>query len=165
MKKRIIIITAILIILIIAILVFITYFKNDYSGVNVDTKDIMNKISVSLGSDIPPMMLLDEQQVIDTYDIDISKVENYVINIPIMNIRADEIAIIKVKNINDVEYIKNKLNDRLLTIQSTFERYLQDQFELSKAPLIIVRGKYILMSISENNDKIETAFESYFIKK
>jgi len=161
-NKLLIIIIAILIIITIVAVVFTTYFKDDYSNVNLNTSDIMNDISVNLGSDMPPMMLLEDEQLKDTYDIDVSKLDSYVIKIPIMNIRADEIAIIKVKNIKDIEYVKNKLKVRLGNIENTFERYLQDQYELAKNPLIITRGKYILMSISDKNDDIESTFTNYF---
>ncbi|MDD2376078.1 MAG: DUF4358 domain-containing protein [Clostridia bacterium] len=163
MKKNILIITILLLIIIIIVfVVFITYFKDDYSNVNLNSSDIMNDISLNLGNDMTPMILLEEQQVKDTYDIDVLKLESYVIKIPIMNIRADEIAIIKVKNIRDIEYVKSKLKFRLRNIENTFERYLQDQFELVKNSLIISRGKYILMSISDRNDDIENTFRSYF---
>ena len=166
MRKKFLTITiAILIILIVSALLFVTYFKDDYPNVTLSASDMMNDISKSLGNNIPPMMLLDEQQVKDTYDIDVLKLENYVIKVPMMNIRADEIAIIKVKNMKDVEYVKNKLKIRLENIQNTFKGYLQDQYELAKNPLIISRGKYILMSVSDKNDDIETVFKGYFDNK
>lgn len=161
-KKLLIVIITVLIIITIIAVVFVTYFKDDYSNVNLNTSDIMNDISENLGNDMPPMMLLEDEQVKDTYDIDVLKLDSYVIKIPIMNIRADEIAIIKVKNIKDIEYVKNKLKVRLANIENIFEGYLQDQYELAKNPLIITRGKYILMSISDKNDEIESTFTSYF---
>jgi len=164
MKKKILIITiVILVILVIVAIVLNVYSKDDYSNVNINTTDIMNNISTTLGSDMPSMMQLDEEQVMDEYDLDIIKLENYIIKIPVMNIRADEIAIIKVKDINDIEYTKNKLKDRLINIENIFKNYLQDQYDLAKNPLIISRGKYILMSISERNDEIESIFKSYFV--
>jgi hypothetical protein len=161
-NKILIIIIVVIMILIIATITLIIYSKQDYSNVTIDTVDIMNNISTSLGSDIPPMMQLDVQQVTDEYNIDILKLESYTIKIPMMNIRADEIAIIKVKNIDDIEYIKGKLKGRLTKIENTFEKYLPDQYELAKSPLIVSKGKYILMSISEKNDEIENIFKSYF---
>jgi len=164
MKNKILIITIIILVLLsITAIVVIIFSRDDYTNVNVDTADIMNNISVSLGSDIPPMMQLDEQQVIDEYNIDVLKLESYIIKIPMMNIRADEIAIIKVKDSNDIQYIKDKLKERLIKIENIFEKYLPDQYELAKIPLIISKGKYILMSISEKNDEIENIFKSYFI--
>jgi len=151
-----------LIIITILAVVFVIYFKDDYPNVTLNTSDIMSKISEN---DVTPMILLDEQQVKDIYGIDVLKLENYVIKIPMMNIRADEIAILKVKNMDDVEYIKNKLKVRIENIQNIFKGYLQDQYELSKNSLIISRGKYILMSVSDKNDDIGTIFKSYFNNK
>ena len=164
-KKFLIIIIAILIILIILVLIYVKYFKNDYPDVTLSTSDIMTDMVTKLGNEVTPMMTLDEQQVKDIYDIDALKLENYVIKIPMMNIRADEIAIIKVKNMKDVEYVKNKFKIRVKNIQNTFEGYLEDQYELAKNSLIISLGKYILMSVSDKNDDIETVFKSYFDNK
>lgn len=159
-KKTIFAIIVILVILVISIIIL--YFKEDYSNVNVKTVDIMSNISENLDDDMPPMLELDEQGLKDTYNIDIEKVEDYIVEIPIMNVRANEIAIIKVNNRRDVQYIKNKFNERVEVIKSGFDGYLQDQLELAINPLIISKGKYVLMSISERNDDIEKIFNSYF---
>jgi hypothetical protein len=158
MKNKLLIIIAIVIILSVVLTV---YFKSDkYSNINIETKDIMNNILKGLGNDVPPMMQLDDEQVKDEYNIDILKVENYIIKIPMMNIRADEIAIVKVKNMSDVQYIKNKFGERARLVENTFKGYLQDQYELAGKPLIISKGKYILMSISDRNDDIQNIFEN-----
>lgn len=161
-KKAWIIIVIILIILVLS--AFLLYNRDNYTNVTVKTVDIMNNISESLDDEMYPMVELDEQGVKDKYDIDIERLDDYIIKIPIMNIRTDEIAIVKVKNIRDVEYVKNKFRERVKMVQGTFEDYLQDQYELAKNPLIISKGRYVLMSISERNDDIETIFKSYFIK-
>lgn len=161
-KKAWIIIVIILIILVSS--AFLLYNRDNYTNVTVKTVDIMNNISESLDDEMYPMVELDEQGVKDKYDIDIERLDDYIIKIPIMNIRTDEIAIVKVKNIRDVEYVKNKFRERVKMVQGTFEDYLQDQYELAKNPLIISKGRYVLMSISDRNDDIETIFKSYFIK-
>ncbi|MDF2866191.1 MAG: hypothetical protein K0R72_1009 [Clostridia bacterium] len=160
-NKRLVIVIIILVILVISSIII--FFREDYSKVNVKTIDIMDNICETLDEDIPNMIDLTEEELKNNYNIDVDKIEEYVVKMPIMNVRANEIAIIKVKNIRDIGYIKDKVNDRIKNIQDSFDGYLQDQLVIAKSPLIIVKGRYVLMSISESNDTIESIFNSYFI--
>lgn len=161
MKKKIVILVTI-VVLSILILLAMTFLKDDYSFVNVQTSEIMNNITTTLEKDFPPMLELDDLAVIETYGIDVEILENYIIKIPIMNIRADEIAIVKVKDIKNIGHILKKFNERVVTVQKTFENYLDDQYSLAINPLVVTKGKYVLMSISEKNEIIENIFDSYF---
>jgi len=162
MKKKIVILVTI-VVLSILILLAMTFLKDDYSFVNVQTSEIMNNITTTLEKDFPPMLELDDLAVIETYGIDVEILENYIIKIPIMNIRADEIAIVKVKDIKNIGNILKKFNERVVTVQKTFENYLDDQYSLAINPLVVTKGKYVLMSISEKNEIIENIFDSYFV--
>lgn len=168
MKRKIVILGAIVVVVVVVILILIILltmilFKEDYSFVNVQTSEIMNNISTTLEKDFPPMLELDDLTVNDTYGIDTGTLESYIIKIPIMNIRADEIAIVKVKEIKDIGHVVKKFNERVLDVQKTFEHYLDDQYNIAKNPLVVAKGNYVLMSISEKNETIENIFNSYFV--
>lgn len=163
MKRKIMILIIIVVLLSVLTVVATTLLKEDYSFVNVQTSEIMNNISTTLENEFLHMIELDDFAVNSTYGIDTEILENYIIKVPIMNIRADEIAIVKVKDIKDVDNIVKKFNERVTTVQKTFENYLDEQYDLAKNPLVINKGKYILMSISEKNEIIENIFNSYFV--
>ncbi len=164
MKNKHLKITILITISIIMLATIIIYLKSDnYANVNIETDYIINSITNELGNDMPSMIKLDDEQVINEYKLDISKIADYIIKIPMMNIRADEIAIVKVKDINDVNYIKNKFRERVTIIESTFKGYLQEQYELTKNPLIISKGKYVLLSISDRNDDIQNIFNNCIV--
>lgn len=166
MKKRKLIIFAIAIVVILAIFVIYTQLRDDYSNVTVTTNEIMDNIFQNLKEDnFSQNTELDDSGISETYGIDISKIDNYIIKVPIMNIRADEIAIIKIKEIKDLSYIVNKLKERANVVQNTFNKYLQDQYNLAVDHIIVIKGKYILFSISEDNEQIENIFNSYFVVK
>lgn len=163
MKRKIMILIIIVVLLSVLTVVATTLLKEDYSFVNAQTSEIMNNISTTLENEFLHMIELDDFAVNSTYGIDTEILENYIIKVPIMNIRADEIAIVKVKDIKDVDNIVKKFNERVTTVQKTFENYLDEQYDLAKNPLVINKGKYILMSISEKNEIIENIFNSYFV--
>lgn len=161
-KKKIIliVITALLIVVLLCAQMLL---KEDYSNVNVEISEIMNTISQTLNKAFPTMIELDDSNLNSTYGIEPETLEEYIIKVPIINIRADEIAIVKVKDIKYVKDIENKFRERANTIQHTFEDYLDEQYVLTKNPLIISKGKYVLMSVSEKNEIIEEIFNSYFV--
>lgn len=165
MKKKVLIISIVVILIIFAILIVSIQFKDDFSHVTVAPNDIMNNISESLKGEFSQTIELDNESLNEMYSIDSSKLDSYIIKVPIMNIRADEIAIVKVKEKKDVSYIVNKIKERANVVKNTFNKYLEDQYELAENNIIITKGKYILFSISENNEQIEEIFNSYFITK
>ncbi|MEG1010161.1 MAG: DUF4358 domain-containing protein [Clostridia bacterium] len=139
-------------------------YNNKYLNIAVTPKEIQQKIFDSLDSEIPATIQIDNEQFTELYNL--NNVEDFCINIPMMNISATEIGIIKVKNLNDVNYVKDKLDKRAKTILNDQEKYLNDQYELAKKPLIKAKGKYVIFSISEVNNEIENIFDSFFeVKK
>ncbi|MEG1705788.1 MAG: DUF4358 domain-containing protein [Clostridia bacterium] len=170
MKKNQIIIMVSLIV-IIAILVVAAFVimpklkKDDYSKITVTSKEMMDKIVTNLGEQMPKMMDVTKEDFTTIYGINLDKLDNYSAQMPMMNIRVNEVVIVKVKDIKDVEEVKSKLKTRSEAVAKTFETYLADQYEIAKAPIITSKGKYVLMTISEKKDDIEKIFNSYFEKK
>lgn len=165
MKKTVLILSIAVILLISIILVIKIQFKDEYPQVTIASNEIMSNISQSLKGEFSQTIEIDDTSLNEMYGIDSSKLDNYIIKVPIMNIRADEIAIIKVKEIKDVNYIVNKFKERASIVQNTFNKYLEDQYELAVNNIIVVKGKYVLFSISEKNEQIENIFNSYFASK
>lgn len=113
----------------------------------------------------PSLMTMDSDMMKDAYAIDSSLLEEYSIRFPMMNIKATEIAIFKVKKEKDIDAVKEGIEKRAGTIQKQFETYLPDQYENAKNYKVVTNGNYVLFIISESADDLEKAFNSYFDKK
>lgn len=110
----------------------------------------------------PALMALDAEEVEDFYGLDVEKLEEYSVHIPMMNVKTNEIAIIKVKDEKDVEEIENAVKQRAEDVQKQFEHYLPDQYENAKNYKLNTKGKYVLFIISEDADTLVDVYERFF---
>lgn len=113
----------------------------------------------------PSLMTMDSDSLKDMYSIDSSLLEDYSVRYPMMNVKATEIAVFKVKNKKDIDTIKDGIKTRATTIQKNFEHYLPDQYENALNYTVTTNGNYVLFIISDKADDLKKAFNSYFEKK
>lgn len=102
-----------------------------------------------------------EEILTDIYKIKPEDVEEYVINIPMMNTKADEIAIIKAKS-GKLDSVKKSVEDRKKDLEDKWKTYLPDQYEIVKKGKIVTVGDYILFIVNEKADKVEENFKKLF---
>jgi hypothetical protein len=130
--------------------------------VKVAVSDIMKKITQEV--ELPAMMDLKKEEMKDYYYINPDDVEEYIIKTPMMNVMATEIAIIKVKDVKNVESVKEGINKRVKDLEGIWEQYLPRQYELVKNHVLKSNGQYIILIIHEDAKKIEETFDSFFKK-
>lgn len=104
----------------------------------------------------------DEEKLKKLYDIDSENLEEYILYIPKSNIEANEIAIFKVKESEDLEEVEEKIKDRVEEQATNFKDYLPDEYYLIEKNVLKTKGNYILFAISEDVDKIEKVFDESF---
>jgi len=110
----------------------------------------------------PMMMEVTGEQVQEVYNIDPEKLEDYAIRIPMMNVKSNEIAILKVKDAADVSAVEEALKQRAQTVQQQFETYLPDQYENAKNYKLVTKGNYVLFVISDQADELVTEYDRFF---
>mgnify|MGYP003423233135 FL=1 len=110
----------------------------------------------------PMMMELTGEQVQEVYNIDPEKLEDYAIRIPMMNVKSNEIAILKVKDTADVPAVEEAVKQRAATVQQQFETYLPDQYENAKNYKLVTKGNYVLFVISDQADELVTEYDRFF---
>lgn len=110
----------------------------------------------------PMLMELPADQVKEIYNIDPDKLEEYAIRIPMMNVKTNEIAILKVKNTADVSEVEETVKQRAENVKKQFETYLPDQYENAKNFKLITKGNYVLFVISEDADELVKVYDSFF---
>ncbi|WP_058304087.1 DUF4358 domain-containing protein [Gorillibacterium timonense] len=110
----------------------------------------------------PSLIDIQADAVKDMYDIDPALLETYVIKMPMMNIKTNELAILQVKEEKDLPTVEAGVKKRAEAVQKQFETYLPDQYENAKNYKLVTKGNYVLFVISEDADKIVSLFEGYF---
>ena len=113
----------------------------------------------------PMLMEVTGEQVQEIYNIDLEKLEDYAIRIPMMNVKTNEIAILKVKDAADVSAVEEALKQRAENVQKQFETYLQDQYENAKNYKLVTKGNYVLFVISDQADELVKVYDSFFNEK
>jgi len=113
----------------------------------------------------PMLMELETAMVQQLYHLDPALLEDYSIRTPLINVKTNELAILKVKEAKDVASVEEAVKQRAGDVQKQFETYLPDQHELSKNYKLVTKGNCILFVISENADELVKSFESFFEQK
>ncbi|HIW32991.1 MAG TPA: DUF4358 domain-containing protein [Candidatus Paenibacillus intestinavium] len=124
----------------------------------------LNDISEQIINDVQfsSMMDVSGEMISDVFYMDSDKyVEDGIFQVAMMNVKAADLAIIKLKNESDYDAVKTALTKRAEDVQASFEKYLQDQYENAKNYQIVRHGKYVLYSISHDQKKVLEIFESY----
>jgi predicted small lipoprotein YifL len=136
--------------------------KPPVSEVKVVIGDIMDKVTKEV--ELPGMINLSKEEMKDFYYINTDYVEDFIIKVPMINVKATEIAIIKVKDVKNVENVKESINKRVKDLERTWGQYLPDQYELVKNHILKSNGQYVILIISEDAKKMEGTFDSFFKK-
>lgn len=113
----------------------------------------------------PNLMELTAEDVQTIYNVDVAKLEDYQIKIPVMNVHSNELAIVKVKDAKDIAEIEAAFKARAEAAQKPFEMYLPDQYENAKNYKLITKGNYVMMVISDKADELVKVYEGFFEQK
>ena len=160
MTKRFIKTLRIIIICSLILVISTSCSKNESMDKSPSIEDLNNELKETV--DLSNMDIGDEEKLKKLYDIDSENLEEYILYIPKSNIEANEIAIFKVKESEDLEEVEEKIKDRLEEQATNFKDYLPDEYYLIEKNVLKTKGNYILFAISEDVDKIEKVFDESF---
>lgn len=130
---------------------------SDVDDRTVAVQDIFDKIRSDVES--PAGMKLDDTLLKELYDLEATDLDSYVAEMPMMNVKANELAIFKAKDQAGVKAIQEACDKRAEQIQKTFETYLQDQYDIAKDYVVKVNGNYVLFVIDASADEIVKIFD------
>lgn len=108
------------------------------------------------------MKKVGEDKLKKLYKINPDELEEFVVYVPATNLKANELAVLKVKDASKVESIKDQISKRVEKQASSFKDYLPDEYYLIEKHVLKTQGNYILLSISKDSDKIESVFNKAF---
>ncbi|MHC0037957.1 DUF4358 domain-containing protein [Pseudoneobacillus sp. C159] len=90
------------------------------------------------------------------------ELEDGIVIAHMMNVKSDEIILLKAKDEANVKSLKEALERERENQIKTWEIYLPEQFEKVKNNVIKTNGKYLLYVTSDHPEKIEEVFEIFF---
>ncbi|WP_259417867.1 DUF4358 domain-containing protein [Bacillus toyonensis] len=135
------------------------------SGCFEKKENVNNLSATEIGEKIKQVANLEEMKEGDSkklqklYNINTDEIESFVLYTAPTNIKADEIAAIKVKDMKNVKNIKEKILSRIEKRSKSFKDYLPDEYFLIEKHVLKTKDNYILLAISKDADKIEKTFD------
>ena len=94
---------------------------------NLTPKEMIDEMLAKVEQ--PSLMEVEEDMVAQLYHLAPSLLEDYSIRMPMMNVKSNEIAILKVKDAKDISTVETAVKERATDIQKQFEQYLPDQYK------------------------------------
>ncbi|AFM39484.1 hypothetical protein Desaci_0417 [Desulfosporosinus acidiphilus SJ4] len=119
--------------------------------------DIVQKIKQT--SDISSMRVADAAGLKKLYGMNSDELSDFALFTAPSNIKADEIAIFKVKNSADIQSVKDQVTKRIDKQQKSFGGYLPDETYLIQHNIVKTKGNFVIMIISKDADKISSAVD------
>ncbi|GAB6523972.1 DUF4358 domain-containing protein [Bacillus cereus] len=101
----------------------------------------------------------DSKKLQKLYNINTDEVESFVLYTAPTNIKADEIAVMKVKDMKNVENMKEKISNRIEKKSKNFKDYLPDENFLIERRVLKTKDNYILLAISKDAHNVEKTFD------
>lgn len=100
----------------------------------------------------------DKNRLKKLYHLDADEVQDFVLYTAESNVEANELAVIKVKQENQAESVKEKIMKRIEAQEVKLKDYRPEQFYLVQKHVLKIKGLYILFTVSEDSEQIESAF-------
>jgi len=125
----------------------------------------VSDIAANITGDIelPALIEVSGEQIKDFYYFDGAELlEEGIFKQAMMNVKATELVVVKLKSSKHYDAVKEGLTKRAEDIIETFSTYLPDQYEDAKNYQIVRNGNYVLFSISHDQEAIKKAFEASF---
>ena len=93
------------------------------------------------------------------YGLDPSAYEACILYYPTTNMMAEELLIVKLRDVSQQETVRAAAEKRIATQKTTFEGYGPEQFALlSDHSVVEVRGNYVLFVVNERSAAARDAF-------
>ncbi|GIQ70404.1 DUF4358 domain-containing protein [Xylanibacillus composti] len=93
------------------------------------------------------------------FHIEAEKVEDFVLYTASSNVKADELAVIKAKDANEVDTLIENIQKRIDAQSVKFQGYRPEEYYLIERHVLKTKGRFILFAVSEEADRMEEVFD------
>lgn len=137
------------------VILLVLFGGNSVSG--ADPQEVAEAVTSAI--DMENMQLADNQMVKRFYGLDPADYEGCVLYYPNTNMMAEEVLIVKLKDISQQQTVSDAIEARLQTQKNTFEGYGVEQFDLlTNHAVVELRGNYVLFVVSDHAEAARKAF-------
>ena len=124
---------------------------------NADPVEVAEAVVETI--DMENMLEADNQLIKRFYGLDPASFEGCILYYPTTNMMAEEVLIVKLKDMSQQEQVRAAIEKRIETQKTTFEGYGVEQFELlTNNAVVEVRGNFVLFIVNANSAEAQKAF-------
>lgn len=124
---------------------------------NADPLEVAEAVVETI--DMENMLKADNQLIKRFYGLDPASFESCILYYPTTNMMAEEVLIVKLKDMSQQEQVRTAIEKRIETQKTTFEGYGVEQFDLlTNNAVIEVRGNFILFVVNADSAEAQKAF-------
>ena len=155
-KFLIIMVTILIIVVIIGVIYFLNNKKED---VKINIEELSSKI-IESGAFEDTLEKVDSTMTINNYNFMESQIKE-ILSYQGSGATSEEIVIIQVKEKSDIKTIKEKINIRLEERKEAFASYLPKEVYKIENNVLMVKGDYVILSISNDTKKVSDVINKY----
>lgn len=101
----------------------------------------------------------DNQMIKRLYGLEPGDYEGITLYYPQTNMGAEEILLVKLRDVSQQETVKAAIDARLSTQKNSFEGYGVSQFEMLDQSVTLVQGNYVLLVVAADTAAVVSAFQ------
>ncbi|MFL1671710.1 DUF4358 domain-containing protein [Paenibacillus dendritiformis] len=102
----------------------------------------------------------DRKKLHKLYRIDADEVEDFILYTAASNVKADELAVIKVKDADQAESVKQNILQRIEAQTVKFKDYRPEEYFLIEKHVLKTKGRFVFFAVSREAAQMEAAFDS-----
>ena len=95
------------------------------------------------------------------YGLNAEDYDGVLLYAPVTNMDAEELLLIKCKDLSQTESVKEAIEKRQLTKATTFDGYAPEQYDLCQNYILDEQGTFLLFVISPNAIEIDQEFKDF----
>ncbi|MFB5673412.1 DUF4358 domain-containing protein [Paenibacillus terreus] len=124
----------------------------------ISASEVGKKIEQTV--DLKEMKQGDSQKLQKLYRLDADIVEDFILYTSVSNVKADELAVIKVKKQTQAEIVKEKVEERIAAQKIKFADYRPDEYFLVENHVLKTEGRFVFFAVSDEANQMEQAFDN-----
>lgn len=102
----------------------------------------------------------DRKKLHKLYHLDADEVEDFILYTAASNVKADELAVIKVKDADQAESVKQNILQRIEAQTVKFKDYRPEEYFLIEKHVLKTKGRFVFFAVSKEAAQMEAAFDS-----
>lgn len=115
--------------------------------------------SIQQAASLSELQQGDDAKLRKIYHIEASDVADFVLYTALSNVKADELAVIKVKDPSETESVMNQIRQRIEAQTVKFKDYRPEEYYLVEKHVLKSKGPFVFFAVSKDADRMERAFD------